>query len=86
MVSAMSSCNSQIKKSNSLVIEIIDSNNTILDAYSVNIVTYQSCEYIVAGVGQYAIMSHKGNCHNKIHYQVLHDTVYIEVLEHSQIK
>ena len=29
--------------------------------------TYEGCEYIKVGIGQYAWGSHKGNCKNQIH-------------------
>ncbi len=39
----------------------------ILNEDYVNIVIYDSCEYIVAGAGTNRWGSHKGNCKNPIH-------------------
>ena len=37
----------------------------------------EGCEYFIERVGESKVDVHKGNCRNKIHYQVIHDTVYI---------
>ncbi len=39
----------------------------ILSEDYVNVVIYDSCEYIVAGAGTNRWGSHKGNCKNPIH-------------------
>lgn len=36
------------------------------------------CEYIVSKNAYGNVVSHKGNCKNPIHKQVIHDTIYIE--------
>lgn len=35
------------------------------------------CEYIISRNGHGNIVSHKGNCKNPIHYNVIHDTIYV---------
>ena len=35
------------------------------------------CEYIVSRNGYGNVVSHKGNCNNPIHKQVIHDTIYV---------
>jgi len=35
------------------------------------------CEYIVSKNAYGNVVSHKGNCNNPIHKQVIHDTIYV---------
>ena len=35
------------------------------------------CEYIVSRNSYGNVVSHKGNCNNPIHKQVIHDTIYL---------
>ena len=44
---------------------------------STEIQIIDDCEYIVSKNGYGDVATHKGNCNNPIHYEVIHDTIYV---------
>lgn len=44
---------------------------------STDIQIIDGCEYIVSRNAYGNVVSHKGNCSNPIHKQVIHDTIYV---------
>lgn len=44
-----------------------------------NIQEIDGCEYYVSHNGYGNIITHKGNCKNPIHYNIIHDTIYVVV-------
>jgi len=44
---------------------------------SIDVQIIDGCEYIVSRNSYGNIVSHKGNCNNPIHKQVIHDTIYV---------
>lgn len=45
------------------------------------------CEYIVSRNSYGNVVSHKGNCSNPIHKQVIHDTIYVvKVKQHITVE
>jgi hypothetical protein len=49
---------------------VTDQNNTLSKVYlpNLNVFTHEGCEYIIVGSGNWALMSHKGNCKSPIHH------------------
>jgi hypothetical protein len=44
---------------------------------STDVQVIDGCEYIVSRNSYGNVVSHKGNCNNPIHKQVIHDTIYV---------
>ena len=44
---------------------------------SADVQIIDGCEYVVSRNSYGNVVSHKGNCNNPIHKQVIHDTIYV---------
>ena len=42
-------------------------NKILVHGYSITIIEYDGCQYLVLGIGYSQMITHKGNCNNPIH-------------------
>src|SRR5574344_400028 len=60
-----------------LVMCFLFSFNDVKGKISTDVQIIDGCEYVVSHNSYGNVVSHKGNCNNPIHKQVIHDTIYV---------
>lgn len=65
---ALSSCEVEQDEQNYIAKPISEGKYPI-ESLTVRSFEHEGCEYLVVGIGNAQIMSHKGNCKNPIHYE-----------------